>query len=127
MDNLWGANIQDAVAKLPIQHFREQAGILSNVTKGIVIGDCNAALSSNRVEASLDIVAPKLKNYRLQVAFSTYQLASPYPCRLVDVLSQKGIEVKSEPDFVQELAKILQSEKVRSAVASLIKTSNASL
>jgi hypothetical protein len=93
--------------------------MLKDMTNGLLVGHIKRFGGANYEDFAirLSIVAPALENYSYPVLVVSYQLEALYP---VIFKEPEKIECQSEEEFVQELEKILSSEKIQRVVAALL-------
>ncbi len=72
-----------------------------------------------------DLVATLLNIYRYRLLEVNHDTKMVYPVRVTsDTLKEKSIKAYSQSEFVQAIAKVLQSPRSKSVVQSLIARSN---
>jgi hypothetical protein len=128
--NLWGDLTGLETAKSPIIILKEQASQLTKMTKGLLEGQVKIEryLDRNQEEkfrAVLYIKAPALDNYRAAI-LSIISGLEAYPVTINDLLAHMEYEeCDNEEEFILSLEKLLQSDRVKKALLSLISQSKA--
>ena len=125
--NLWGQlPIEDEI-RTPTHILKEQATILTDMTKGVLQGEVSVGQDGGRFELNLYIVAPRIENYTFTVAWCSHGL-DLYPVRVNpgwDRAYTARIECANEEEFESALKSILSSDKVRRVVSTLLGQSRA--
>lgn len=123
--NLWGDLPSPAVETPPAQILQEQGDLLGKQMNFILSGEVTKkpAIVSDDVEATFHIVARALDNYHYSVCRAKYDPASPYPAELRNLLTSTPTTYtcNSEEEFLEALAKILQSDALRKVLAALLR------
>jgi hypothetical protein len=137
--SLWADDIKvDALSPLPI--LRIQAGLLGEITHGLLEADVSTVSSGTLVSHLLDLIAPALDGYRSRILTATHSADTPYPVT-VDAVCFKtpfGSEAlnvsrektfmppgaSSEQEFIRLVRQVLRSREIRSLIESLIVRSN---
>jgi hypothetical protein len=119
--SLWGdlSNFEEITT--PKSILVEQAEILNRATNQVLRATVETARIDRDLVHSFDIVAPFLDDYRFSVC-SLRHAITMYPCRL----SSPGItsaQCDTEDELRTNLAAVLQSDRIRRAVASLLSQS----
>ena len=117
-DSLWGPLPVTSETKPPIVFLREQAAALKELTKGILVGDVRATAAGPNLAASLDVVAPALDGYRVQIVQISHGVAF-YPIVLMSSVTGQTI-CNDEASFVQILKRILSSPETHKIISALI-------
>ncbi len=129
MQNLWSSELDKISSenpiKLPITILREQAGILGEKTKNLIIGEVRDEIDENNlVIVHFHILAPALKNYRYLLMTLKYNLPEVYPVLLVDYTVPTElfypISIRTEAELFENIGKILSSEKTIKIIRMLI-------
>ncbi len=133
--NLWGELPQSENIRTPYTILKEQASLLTEITKGLLIGEVNISPEvddvikfassilgerSQSFVAFLRIKAPSLNNY-------TYSVVKiQYPIKLYPVLVKSLVvenfqrECSSEEEFEKALGQILSSQEVKQVISALL-------
>ncbi|MBI4965859.1 MAG: hypothetical protein HY913_21455 [Desulfomonile tiedjei] len=133
MDDLWPDHLQTVAPYSPVRILKEQAALLGEKTKNIVQASLRisgeGSSSAKPFLYSFSIDCPAL-SYHYRV-FSVALGFEPYPVSFridgdirkeisPDTPEGVSLSAESEQDFVSILGKILQSEKTKKIVASLV-------
>lgn len=125
--NLWGdLPLAEAEEKSPAQVLDEQAKQLGPLTKNVLSGEVfKRPRNDGLFEATLYIVAEFLDEYRYAVCRIDYSPISLYPLELYDLVGsqRENVRCKTEEELLDTLSYVLQSEKVRKVISSLIRES----
>ena len=147
-EDLWGDIPEAKDVITPLEILREQAKLLAQKTRGKLtanINRFNKSLSNNETDAilsamanstkpntkllsldfhySFELIAPALNNY----AYSILEIAHDielYPVFVFDWSSKKTYQCNDAATYHHCLATILQAEKTRNVIASLLKQSS---
>jgi len=121
-DSLWGDIESLPTVNTPRVILSEQAGHLTNSTKGLLVGEIQSYAMdehSNETEITFDIYARSLNNYRVRILdcrFGKYY----YPATVYIEDDNTWQEVADESAFKKLLAEILKSARVRNIVGGLL-------
>lgn len=132
-EDLWGELPRAEEIQAPRRILREQAQVLSDRTKRILVGQVETKSFIDGFQDTLVIIVPLLNNYTVDILEVRYPLAM-YPLSIVDLLEPskesleiqqmglrgKPIKCQNEQDFRAALKQILQSEHVHKAIGSLL-------
>lgn len=121
-NSLWGDLSNIVPERTPSHVLEEQATFLQGETNKILRGRTVRTVeqSGTGIIASLEVVAPSLNNYSIEVVTLSYTITSVYPVRVRDRISEKLSRASTEDELRGALKKVLTSEAVRSLLASLI-------
>lgn len=104
----------------PLTILREQAGLLGELTDGVLEGDVQARRSAKGdFTYTLYIVAPGLDRYHHAIVEVEHPVAM-YPVSVLDDGTGKGYMCADEEMFVRVLQRILTSDHVRKVIAALL-------
>jgi hypothetical protein len=118
--SLWGDLSQVELFRTPFTILKEQAAILSEQTKGLLVGEIQRAQDSSKVtHLSMHILAPSLGNYRYEVVDVQHEVAI-YPLIIFDKAGQPPKRCHSEQEFEQSLGEILASQKTKKVISALL-------
>lgn len=117
-DNLWGKFDLEKI-KTPKAVLREQAELLSSMTKGLLQGYVDDRSRGEKFRINLGIEVPALNNYRYLILEVNYGIAF-YPLEVESNIADNCYECASEEDFVDVLKQILSSDDVKNVVRGLI-------
>ena len=118
-DNLWPANIADANLVTPVSILKEQATLLAEQTRQLVIGEVTTDTTGNLFVHHFYVVAPTL-SYRYEL-FQVSHGISFYPLTLRH-LGQPIAMTKNDnfATFKQNLKTIFASESTLNIVHSIL-------
>ncbi|MBD2457158.1 hypothetical protein H6G80_24170 [Nostoc sp. FACHB-87] len=119
--NLWGELPKNVEVRTPYLILKEQASILTQMTKGLLIGEVDRkSLGQNIFFVSLRIRVPALNSYTYSVVDVRYPLKL-YPLAIKDYTSsEQEVQCSSEQEFELALGKILSSEQVKRVISTLL-------
>jgi hypothetical protein len=126
--NLWGDFRDIETTRTPALILQEQAGLLAKLTNEVLEGGVTRSknLRDDNFYVTLDIIAPALGRYRLQVLDLTYHYINVYPVRVRDSINDLEYKRYDEEELMGTLGRILSSNKVQKAIATLISESQMS-
>ena len=124
-NSLWGDLSDLAPERTPFLVLQEQANYLQKATNEILVGRTRRAMTGvdRTVNASLQVVAPALQHYYVEILEMYYDASLLYPVRVKDAFSGKTRGVFSEDELKELLSEILTSDRVRTILANLISES----
>lgn len=112
------------MTKTPTAYLREQANALYRATKYTIKGDViREATGKGRFRVGLDIVAPRINDYRHTILTVRHPLQI-YSLHIADAISGKDCECKDEKQFLLTLRTILSSAEVRAVIGMLVSQSS---
>jgi len=118
--NLWGSLPSIETIKVPVAILREQAKMMTELTKGILMGRIRTKDKINGLKThTLEIVAPLLHNYAFQVCVVDHNVQL-YPLTLELPSENKVYQCASEEAFTKQLATLLRNERIHSAIAGML-------
>lgn len=118
--NLWGSLPSIETIKVPLTILREQAKMLTELTKGVLMGRIRSKDKGNGLKAhTLEIVAPLLHNYAFLVCIVDHNVQL-YPLTLEAPSESKVYQCTSEEAFVKQLATLLRGDRVHCAIAGML-------
>lgn len=126
IDNLWGEIPEADENESPTSILDAQAEILSEKTGNILTGVVLSGRSEDRICAEFSIRVRSLNNFEITLLRITHDVFM-YPVLLTDLLGTTD-EVKQCPDadtFKKELSIILQSDRAKRVLSSLLAQTNA--
>lgn len=117
---MWG-EINDPVnQQTPTLILREQAAILNQLTRGILIGSIEQeATNNNTLIYNFAITAPAINNHKFSILTVQYSITI-YPLTLTDRTTQVQRQCLNEDAFVANLKGILSSTQVRRVISALL-------
>ena len=137
--NLWSPDIKLNVLT-PVAILRAQAGMLSQMTKGLLEAEVIASEGGHESEYALTLIAPALEGYRHQLVVVRHNPSLVYPATLEAECFGPGQSAEqkagkngggdseatalSDNEFTELLRVALQSPEVNCVVLSLIARSN---
>jgi hypothetical protein len=119
-ENMWG-EINDPVnQRTPTSILREQASILNQLTKGVLIGSIEQEPTTNNTLAyNFAITAPAINNHKFTILTVQYSITI-YPLSLTDRTTQVQRQCLNEEGFTSTLKGILSSMQVRRVISALL-------
>lgn len=119
--NLWGELPSGESLAVPSAILREQAEILTDHTKGLLVGKVvpGGQAKDDSMLFHFDIVAPFLSDYRYRL-ISVHHPVTLYPVKMMDRLRSIETTSNSEEEFVDNLADTLASDETRHMIAVLL-------
>ena len=126
--NLWGDFRDIETTRTPALILQEQAGLLAKLTNEVLEGEVSRRkhLQEENFYVTLEIIAPALARYRLQVLYLTYHYINVYPVIVRDSINDFEYETYNEDELMGALGRILSSNKVQNAIAAMISESQMS-
>jgi len=117
--SLWGEQpISESKEKAPVAILRDQAAEVARFSSGRLVGVVDTADTEGGLfEYDLKIRAPSLNNYTFLVLTVKHRL-DYYPLQITSD-TMKWAECNDESEFVKSVETILQSTRVRRALAAL--------
>ncbi|MCY3710920.1 MAG: hypothetical protein OXG26_18665 [Caldilineaceae bacterium] len=129
-NSLWGDLSDLAPERTPFLVLQEQANYLQGATNEILAGRVRREMTgiareggARRVHASLQVVAPALQHYYVELLQLSYDASVLYPVHVRDSFSGEALDVFSEDELRELLRGILTSDAVRTILANLISES----
>lgn len=122
--NLWGNLPDPETIRTPYTILKEQASILTEITKGLLIGEVSINNQKDNVfTAILRIKAPSLNNY----TYSVIQIEQPihlYPVTIANLfenrVGHRMARYSSEEEFENALGQILSSQDIQRIISGLL-------
>ena len=115
--DLWPQEIRASTELAPVTILREQAALLGQKTRQLVVAEVETRNSGELLVHSFVILAPALDNYRYEL-FKVYHGVPFYPLT-VDT-GGAPVKVTTEEAFVELLGKILSSQRTKDVIQSLL-------
>jgi hypothetical protein len=123
--NLWGDLELDKPIRTPVTILKEQASVLSALTKGILHGDIEVHTAQvNQFYIKMYIVAPAIGDYYFNVLDVSHGI-DLYPATVIQLDPRKETECQSEDELTAALGSILGSERIGRVIRSLVAQSKA--
>ena len=121
--NLWGELPEAANIRSPATILREQASLLTQMTKGTLDGQVSLKGSDGIFVAHLAIMAPALDNYVFTVLRAQYPMEM-YPVTVAEFTGASlRYRCKDEENFQDALAKVLSSDRIKRVIGHLLSKS----
>jgi hypothetical protein len=123
--SLWGDLSQPEIVRTPFTILKEQAGILSEATSGLLIGDVyRAQIEEPKSVVNvlvLRVIAPSLDNYHYSILEVNHDITL-YPLEVRGLVGNGTYSKQcgSEEAFEQALGEILSSPAVRKVISALL-------
>ena len=120
VENMWG-EINDPVnQQTPTSILREQAAILSQMTKGVLIGSLEPEpTNNNALVYNFAVTAPAINNHKFLILTVQYSITI-YPLTLTDRTTQVQRQCLNEEAFTANLKNILSSLQVKRVISALL-------
>lgn len=139
MTDLWGDDFGKVSVKAPVVILREQASLLGQRTKGVILGKVSASRTNSfeGLSYSFSLVVPALDNYTYGLFSISHSVTELYPVTFqidgeiaseVNVVSPTAltstsmynVKAENEEEFEGVLSQILKSQKTRKVLNSLL-------
>jgi hypothetical protein len=118
--NLWGDIPKPDHLITPSNILKEQASILTEETKGLLVGEIKRELPGNNpFVVELRIKAPALNGYVHGVLEVKYGIEL-YPALVRGLAISESMTCSTQEEFEEALGKILSSDRVRQVIAALL-------
>ena len=117
-DDLWGELPDIEKTKTPLAILKEQSELLSDKTKGLLIGEIKQQQKGEQFIYIMIIIVPTLNNYSYQLLQVTHKIGF-YPLRLQELRS-KSTTCSSEEEFKQGLGDIFKSQETQNVISKLL-------
>jgi hypothetical protein len=119
-ENMWGEIFEPAQAKTPTAILREQAAILNQITRGLLIGSVeHEPTTNNTLLYTFSITAPAINNHKFLILTVQYSITI-YPLTLTDHTTQVQRQCLNEESFASTLKNILSSTQVKRVISALL-------
>jgi hypothetical protein len=119
-ENMWGEISDPVNQRTPTSILREQAAILSQITKGILIGSIEQdPTSNNTLVYNFAVTAPAINNHKFSILTVQYSITI-YPLTLTDRTTQVQRQCLNEDSFASTLKSILSSLQVKRVITALL-------
>ncbi len=132
--SLWGQIDTEMTLPAPVNILQDQAAMLEKITGGILSGDVQRSQDKSTFCATLEVVAPYLRSYRLGVVEIQYHPPEEYPVSVLDIIPDHPgndrtfmpwTTCEDEKQFLQRLGEILGKPRLRKILSSLVSHSQA--
>ena len=117
---MWGEISSPVDERTPTSILREQAAILNQLTRGVLIGSVEQEpTTNNTLLYTFAITAPAINNHRFLILTVQYSLTI-YPLTLTDHTTQVQRQCLNEEAFTSTLKNILSSNQVKRVITALL-------
>jgi hypothetical protein len=119
-ENMWGEIAEPVNDRTPTSILREQASILSRLTKGVLIGSIEQETTTNNTLIyNFSITAPAINNHKFAILTVQYSITI-YPLTLTDHTVHVQRQCLNEEAFTAALKAILSSTQVKRVISALL-------
>jgi hypothetical protein len=119
-ENMWGEISDPVNQRTPTSILREQAAILNQLTKGVLIGSIEQEpTNNNTLIYHFAVTAPAINNHKFSILTVQYSFTI-YPLTLTDRTTQVQRQCLNEEAFIANLKGILSSTQVRRVISALL-------
>jgi hypothetical protein len=119
-ENMWGEINTPVNQRTPTSILREQAAILNQLTKGVLIGSLEQEPTNhNTLVYNFAVTAPAINNHKFSILTVQYSITI-YPLTLTDHTTQVQRQCLNEEAFISTLKGILSSTQVRRVISALL-------
>jgi hypothetical protein len=119
-ESMWGEINTPVNQRTPTSILREQASILNQLTKGVLIGSIEQeATVNNTLVYNFDVTAPAINNHKFAILTVQYSITI-YPLTLTDRTTQVQRQCLNEEGFTSTLKGILSSTQVKRVISALL-------
>lgn len=130
-NDLWGELPKPSTDEHPKQVLELQSKLLAEKTAGLLEGELlidSARRGRCDFFARLRIICPALANYRYAVLDAAYNFLDPYPAYVMEpgYGTEDEFEVSNLKEFKASVEAILKSERVRNAIAAMLREATSS-
>jgi len=120
VESMWGEINEPVNQRTPTSILREQASILNQLTKGVLIGSIEPEhTSNNTLVYNFAITAPAINNHKFAILTVQYSITI-YPLTLTDRTTQVQRQCLNEEGFTSTLKGILSSTQVKRVISALL-------
>lgn len=117
---MWGEFDDYSNQRTPTSILREQAAILNQITKGVLIASIEQEPVANGVLTyNFAVTAPAINNYKFTIVTVQYSITI-YPLTLTDRTTQVQRQCLNEEGFISTLKLVLSSTQVRRVISALL-------
>lgn len=124
--NLWGELPAPDAIVAPLSILRKQAGLLSDMTRGMLVGEVRRSGSGSKgIANTFFITVPAMGNYSTRLITIDH---GPflYPVELYDSTALTKYTCEDQKSFEECLSKVLNSQSIRKMIQSLLSAAHAS-
>ena len=119
-ENMWGEINTPANQRTPTSILREQASILNQLTRGVLIGSIEQEPTNNNILVyNFSITAPAINNHKFAILTLQYSITI-YPLTVTDHTVHVQRQCLNEEDFTSILKNILSSVQVKRVISALL-------
>jgi len=119
-ENMWGEIVEPVSERTPTSILREQALVLSQLTKGVLIASIEQEpTANNTLIYHFAITAPAINNHKFAILTVQYSITI-YPLTLTDHTTHVQRQCLNEEAFTSTLEGILSSTQVKRVIAALL-------
>jgi hypothetical protein len=120
LKSLWGDLSQVAAnVRTPRTILLEQAKVLTDETKGELVGSVGEGHYGENLRYSLNIKVPVLNNYLVAILAADHGV-DLYPVRLVASRPPTDFMCRDEEEFEKAVGSVLSSPEIRSVISRLL-------
>ncbi len=117
---MWGEIVEPVGERTPTSILREQALVLSQLTKGVLIASIEQEpTANNTLIYNFAITAPAINNHKFAILTLQYSITI-YPLTLTDHTTHVQRQCLNEEAFTSTLNGILSSTQVKRVIAALL-------
>ena len=117
--NLWGDLSELERVVTPKEILLEQASLLTEATKGVLVGQVSNNSIYGKFAYDLEVSVPALNNYTYTILTIQHQIEL-YPVRIITNGFVLSTECGSEKEFISALTDILSSKEVKFVLSRLL-------
>ncbi len=119
-ENMWGEISEPVNQRTPTSILREQASVLSQLTKGVLIGSLEQEVTANNtLSYKFAITAPAINNHKFAILTVQYSITI-YPLSVTDHTVHVQRQCLNEEAFTSTLKGILTSTQVKRVISALL-------
>jgi hypothetical protein len=119
MSDLWGDLPNVDNVKTPHAILVEQGNLLSNKTKGFLVGVVTRKQEETKFRNVFQIVAPSLNHYAYSVCVATHEITL-YPVNFFSYVKKNWQMLTDEAAFISSLGAELKSPEVQRVIVGLL-------
>ena len=117
---MWGEINAPVNQRTPTSILREQAAILNQLTKGVLIGSLEQEpTNNNTLIYNFAVTTPAINNHKFSILTVQYSITI-YPLTLTDRTTQVQRQCLNEEAFISTLKGLLSSTQVRRVISALL-------
>jgi hypothetical protein len=120
VENMWGEINAPVNQRTPTSILREQASVLSQLTKGVLIGSIEQEPNNNNLLIyNFAVTAPAINNHKIAILTVQYSITI-YPLTLTDHTVHVQRQCLNEEGLTSALKNILSSAQVKRVISALL-------